>query len=128
MAGVVEPILSKTDFVRMFRPLVGAEDYLADLLLLAASNQIRRRFASAGLPLDESDPEVRLVIFEQVAAVLRPGTYAGYASVTITTDDATESRVFVNPDAQVNISDAQWIRLGISLTPDPRGYFPVGDY
>lgn len=128
MAGVVEPILSKTDFVRMFRPLVGAEDYLADLLLLAASNQIRRRFASAGIPLDESDPEVRLVIFEQVAAVLRPGTYAGYSSVTITTDDATESRVFVNPDAQVNISDAQWIRLGISLTPDPRGCFPVGDY
>lgn len=112
----------------MFRPLVGAEDKLADLLLLAASNQIRRRFATASLTLDESDPEVqKLVIFRLVSAVLRPGTYAGYSSVTITTDDATESRVFVNPNA-VDISDAQWARLGIDLSPDPRGCFPVGDY
>lgn len=128
MAAVVSPILSKTDFVEMFRPLVGAEDKLADLLLLAASNQIRRRFAAASLTLDESDPEVKLVIFELVSAVLRPGTYAGYSSVTITTDDATESRVFVNPNAAIDISDAQWARLGIDLSPNPRGCFPVGDY
>jgi hypothetical protein len=128
MAGVVSPILSKADFVEMFRPLVGAEDKFADLLLMAASNQIRRRFSAAGIPLDESDPEVTLVVYELVAAVLRPGTYAGYSSVTITTDNATEQRVFVNPNAAIDISDAQWARLGISLTPAPRGCFPVGDY
>lgn len=128
MAGVVSPILSKTDFVALFRPLVGAEDQLADLLLNAASNQIRRRFAESGLVLDEVDPEVKLVVFEAVAAVLRPGTYAGYSSITITTDDATESRAFANPNTLLDISDAQWQRLGISSTPAPTGCFPVGDY
>ncbi|AHJ86293.1 hypothetical protein 32HC_15 [Mycobacterium phage 32HC] len=129
MGGVVSPILSKADFVKMFRPLVGAEDELADLLLMSASNQIRRRFYRAGVDLDESDPDIRLVIFEVVAAVLRPGTYAGYSSITITTDDATESRVFANPSALLDISDAQWRRLGIEEdSVAPRGCFPVGDY
>lgn len=128
MAGVTTPILSKTDFIGMFRPLVGAESAHADLLLLAASNQIRRRFTAKGLTLDESDPEVTLVIFEVVAAVLRPGQFAGHSSVTVLTDDATETRVFANPNAAIEISDAQWVRLGISLSVEPQGCFPVGDY
>lgn len=128
MSGPVSPILTKPEFITMFRPLVGAESVLADLLLLAASQQIRRRFVEAEMTLVESDPEVWLVIFEVVAAVLRPGTYAGHSSVTVTTDDATEQRVFANPNAAVDISDAQWARLGVDLTAAPRGSFPVGDY
>lgn len=128
MAGVVSPIVTKQRFVQLFRPLVGAEDQLADLLLNAASNQIRRRFTAAGLTLDDSDPEVELVIFEAVAAVLRPGQYAGFSSIAITTDDATESRVFANPNTLLNITEEQWQRLGISRTPAPTGCFPVGDY
>lgn len=128
MAGVVTPIVTKPRFIQLFRPLVGAEDELADLLLIAASNQIRRRFAASGLTLDDTDPEVELVIFEAVAAVLRPGSYAGYSSITITTDDATESRAFANPNTLLEITDAQWERLGISMSAAPTGCFPVGDY
>ncbi|OCB56131.1 hypothetical protein A5722_14630 [Mycobacterium vulneris] len=128
MAGVVTPIVTKQRFVQLFRPLVGAEDELADLLLNAASNQIRRRFTAAGLTLDESDPEVELVVFEAVAAVLRPGQFAGYKSVTVLTDDANEQRVFANPETLLTITDAQWERLGISMSAAPRGCFPIGDY
>lgn len=128
MAGAVLPILSKAIFVSMFRPLVGVEDALADKLLMAASNQIRRRFSDAGVTLDENDDEVHLVIWEAVAAVLRPGKFAGYSSVTITTDDATEQRVLANALAQLEITDAQWKRLGIDLTVGPLGNFPECDY
>lgn len=128
MAGAVLPILPKTTFVGMFRPLVGVEDALTDKLLMAASSKIRRRFAEAGVVLDENDDEVHLVIWEVVAAVLRPGKFAGYSSVTITTDDSTEARVFANPNAAIDITDAQWIRLGIDVTVGPRGTFPENDY
>lgn len=128
MAGVVAPIVTKQRFVQLFRPLVGAEDELADLLLNAASNQIRRRFTAAGLTLDDSDPEVELVVFEAVAAVLRPGQFAGYKSVTVLTDDANEQRVFANPETLLTITDAQWERLGLSMSATPTGCFPVGDY
>lgn len=128
MAGAVLPILSKANFVSLFRPLVGVEDTLADKLLMAASNQIRRRFTEAGVTLDENDDEVHLVIWEVVAAVLRPGRFAGYSSVTITTDNSTEARVFANPNAAIDITDAQWTRLGISLTAGPLGNFPECDY
>lgn len=128
MAGAVLPILPKDQFVGLFRPLVGVEDTLADKLLMAASSRIRRRFAEAGLPLDENDDEVHLVIWEAVAAVLRPGKFAGYTSVTITTDDATEQRVFANALAQLEITDAQWGRLGINVAASPLGTFPENDY
>lgn len=128
MAGAVLPILSKADFVSMFRPLVGVEDTLADKLLMAASNQIRRRFSDAGVTLNENDDDVHLVIWEVVTAVLRPGRFAGYSSVTITTDDSTEARVFANPNAAIDITDAQWKRLGIDLTVGPLGNFPECDY
>lgn len=128
MAGALTPIVSKADFVARFRPLVGTEDTWADDLLLVASNQIRRKFADAGRELDEADPEVRLVIIEVVAAVLRPGQYAGFSSVTVTTDDATETRVLANPNTAIDITDAHWLRLGFDLTASPRGCFPVGDY
>ena len=128
MAGIILPILSKTEFVGLFRPLVGAEDELADLMLLDAAQQIRAKFAEHERELDETDPQVRLVIFEVVAAVLRPGEFAGHSSVTVTTDDATETRVLANPNAAIDISDAQWVRLGFSLTASPRGCFPVNDY
>jgi hypothetical protein len=122
------PLVTKAEFVASFRPLVGAEDNLADRLLAAASNQIRRRFTQAGLTLDESDPDVQLVVIEVVSAVLRPGRFAGYQSVTVVTDDATETRVFANPNAAIDISDAQWLRLGVYATAGPLGCFPVGDY
>ncbi len=128
MAGVVQPILSKAEFITLFRPLVGYEDALADKLLMAVSQRIRRKFAEAGVPLDEDDDEVDLVIWEVVAAVLRPGEFAGYSSVTITTDDATEQRVLANALAQLDITDAQWKRLGIDVTASPRGCFPENDY
>lgn len=128
MAGMVTPILSKADFVKMFRQLVGAEDFVADKLLMAASTRIRRRFNEAGIPLDENDDEVHLVIWESVAAVLRTGRYAGYSSVTITTDNATEQRVLANALAQFDITDAQWDRIGITVTAQPLGHFPENDY
>lgn len=131
MAGVQTPIIDRARFIQLFRPLVGVEPELADLLLLAASNRIRRKFTAAGVTLDETDPDVELVIFEVVSTVLRRGDFAGYSSVTITTDDSTESRVFANPDAAVDITDAQWRRLGLdgdSVSASPRGCFPVGDY
>ncbi|MCV7255680.1 hypothetical protein H7J86_26295 [Mycobacterium hackensackense] len=128
MAGLVTPILSKTEFVARFRPLVGTEDTLTDDLLMAASNKVRRKYAENDRTLDESDPEVRLLIRDVVASVLRMGDFAGYSSVTITTDDATEARVLANPAAYVSITDAQWRDLGFDLTASPRGCFPVNDY
>lgn len=128
MAGVLTPILAKAQFVELFRPLVGVEDTLTDKLLMAASNQIRRRFAEAGVTLDENNDDVHLVIWEVVTAVLRQGRFAGYSSVTITTDDSTEARVFANPNAAIDITDAQWIRLGIIVTAGPLGHFPENDY
>lgn len=128
MAGVITPIINQTRFVELYRPLVGVESELADTLLLAASNRIRRRFAAAGLTVDEADPEIELVLYEVVRAVLDRHNFAAYSSVTITTDDSTESRVFANPDAAVSITDAQWERLGIDTGVSPRGSFPVRDY
>lgn len=126
--AVITPIITKTRLVQLFRPLVGVEDEVADLLLLSASQQIRRKFTQAGVTLDETDPEVELVIYEVVTAVLRRGDFAGYSSVTITTDDSTEARVFANPDAAIDITDAQWIRLGLDLGAAASGCFPVDDY
>lgn len=128
MAGLTTPILSKTEFVGLFRPLVGAEDALADLLLMAASKRIRRKFVQAGADLDETDEDVKLVVFEIVRDVIGRGDFAVYSSVTVSTDDSTESRVFANPSAALTITDAHWVRLGLDLSPDPRGCFPVGDY
>ncbi|MCV7230671.1 hypothetical protein [Mycolicibacterium komossense] len=126
--AVITPIITKTRLIQLFRPLVGAEDELADLLLLSASQQIRRKFTQAGVTLDDTDPEVELVIYEVVTAVLRRGDFAGYSSVTITTDDSTEARVFANPNAAIDITDAQWVRLGLDLGAAASGCFPVNDY
>ena len=128
MAGFATPIMSKADFVARFRQLVGVEDTLADDLLMSASSQIRRRFADEGRTLDETDVDVRLVVFDVVAAVLRPGKFAGYSSFSITTDNTTEARVLANPNAAINITDALWDRLGISATASPLGNFPENDY
>jgi hypothetical protein len=127
MTGPVpSPILSKPDFIELFRPLVGAEDKLADLLLRAASSRIRRRFAEADLALDETDDEVRLIVFEMVVEILRPGTYAGLSSYTTSTDDATETRVFANAVARLTLSEDQIDRLGLS--PGPNYCFAADDY
>lgn len=129
MTGPVQPIISKPRLVELYRPLVGPEDKLADLLLLAVSERIRRKFAAQDVAaLDESDSEVELVIYESVSAVLRHLDFAGLKSVSFLTDDATESRVFADALAALTITDAQWIRLGLDLGPAPSGYFPVGDY
>lgn len=126
-----QPIVSKTRLIELYRPLVGTEDKLADLLLSAASGRIRRKFTAQDVTLDESDPEVELVIYEAVTSVLDRGDYRNLKSVMFTTDDATESRVFADIVAQLTITDAQWLRLGVdpdSVSASPRGTFPVGDY
>lgn len=128
MAGPVTLILEKTAFVALFRPLVGSEDLLADLLLEAATDWIRREFLEAGLTLDESSAEVKLVIRDAVAAVLRAGDYAGYSSFTITTDDSTESRTFANPSAALDFTDAYRLRLGLPISASPVGNFLDCDY
>lgn len=131
MGGIIQPIISKSRLVELYRPLVGAEDKLADVLLLAVSGRIRGKAADQGVTLDESDSEVELVVFESVAAVLDRGNYRIYSSITLTTDDATESRVFANALATLEVTDAQWRRLGLdpdTLSASPRGTFPVGDY
>lgn len=131
MTGPVTPILIRPDFETLFRPLVGAEIPLGELLLEAASNRIRRKFTQAGVELDESDAEVKLVIYEAVSAVLRHADFAGLSSVSFTTDDATEQRVFANALAQFDITDAQWVRLGLdaaNLSASPAYCFPENDY
>lgn len=128
MGGVISPILSKTDFIDLFRPLVGAEDKLADLLLLAASERLRRIFAEQGKILDEQSSEVRLVLYEVVSAVLRPGTFAGLTSVSFTTDDAVEQRVFANPSAACVFTEDHYNRLGLDWSASPRGTFFDQDY
>lgn len=131
MGGVIQPIISKSRLVELYRPLVGAENELADLLLLDVSGRIRDKAAAQNVTLNESDAGVELVVYESVTAVLERGNYRIYSSITLTTDDATESRVFANALATLEVTDAQWRRLGLdpdTLSASPRGTFPVGDY
>lgn len=130
MAGAVTLILTREAFVSMFRPLVGPEGTLADLLLEAATNRIRREFAAAGSTLDETDAEVKLVVLEVVRAAIRNavGEYGGLSSFSVTTDDATEQRSFVNPDAALDFTEAHWRRLGLDMSATAQGTFPENDY
>jgi hypothetical protein len=130
MTGPVSLIVTRAQLVALFRPLVGVEAELADLLLEAATNRIRRKFADAGATLVESDAEVRLVILEVVRTAIRNASneFGGLKQIAFTTDDATEQRVFANPGAQLDFTDAHWERLGLDLSVSPRGHFPVDDY
>lgn len=129
MAGVVTPILEKTAFEELFGPLTpGAQTKLAELLLSAVSSRIRKKATEQGVEIDGTDPDVHLVVYELVSAVLRHHAFAGLSSVSITTDDATEQRTFANALRQLDITDAHWDQLGLAIGALPRGTFPVGDY
>lgn len=130
MAGALSPIMSKADFVARFRPLDSVEDLLADDLLDAASEEIRQRFADAGVTLDEQSKRVRLVVLEVVRSALRTaaGDFGGLSEFSVTTDDATELRRFFNPSDALQFTEDHWIRLGLNMFPGPRGCFPVDDY
>lgn len=130
MSGPVSLILTRPQFVALFRPLLGVEGDLADLLLEAATNRIRRKFLAADVTLDEQDAEVKLVVLEVVRTAIRNASndFGGLTQMSFTTDDATEQRTFFNPDAALDITDAHWLRLGLDSSPSPQGCFPVNDY
>lgn len=118
------PFITPEGIQSLWRPLSGAEQEYAEILIAAASGWIRDRKPG----IREDDPAARIVCLEVVKAVLLPGQWQNFSSFSREIDDAVVSATLADPAGALTFTDWHYELLGINRNPLPVGHFPRDDY
>ena len=126
----VTPFLTASAVGTLWRPLVGTEVALADLLVASASAWIRRKIADAGLPaLAVDDPNAKLVVLDVVRAAIEGAAPNRARSFSRTTGQRSTSWTYDEAAKLLEWLPNHYELLGLpqdaGKTALGVGYFPI---